>query len=429
MCIQFSVRAFRIKMHIGGYEVTICIRINNRTESVRCVFMTANSMTCQKCGSPVTPGMKFCESCGAKIEVSPACPQCGAALVPNVKFCENCGAPVSPAAVPMKATPEKTAPVIAMVTAPLPPLPETPPVQKVKPPAEPLVKVEEKTAPVIAMVTAPLPPLPETPPVQKVKPPAEPPVTVEEKTAPVVAPVTAPLPPLPETPPAQKVKPPAEPPVTVEEKTAPVPEEKPAPAPAPVKVPPKTEKAKDVPKETGPKKPIPQQTMVIAGIIVLALLGALVYFVVLPMISGPAATSQNQQAPMVTMGPVSSSATQATQAGTSQAATVSFTPGPTQVPPSNRVVILDAERDPISSIVSVTFKGGEGQYGVSQIMVTLTRSDGSSETKSFKPDTIGSGVTFQGTPKTDRLEATSYFFSGEQYKIIDQIFEYKKRSG
>jgi hypothetical protein len=93
------------------------------------------------------------------------------------------------------------------------------------------------------------------------------------------------------------------------------------------------------------------------------------------------------------------------------------------------VIVLDAERDPITSIVSVTFRGGEGQYGVSQIMVTLTRSDGSSETKSFKPDTIGSGVTFQGTPKTDRLEATSYFYSGEQYKIIDQIFEYKKRTG
>jgi hypothetical protein len=77
----------------------------------------------------------------------------------------------------------------------------------------------------------------------------------------------------------------------------------------------------------------------------------------------------------------------------------------------------------------VTFRGGEGQYGVREIRVTLTRSDGTSETKTFKPDTVGSGVTFQGTPKTDRIEATTYFFTGEQYKILDQIFEYKKRTG
>jgi len=280
------------------------------------------------------------------------------------------------------------------------------------------VKAEEKPEPV-----------PEVKPV----PPAAP-VKAEEKPEPV--PEVKPVPPAalvkaeekPEPVPEVKPVPPAAP-VKAEEKPEPVPEVKPVPPALPVKIPLTPEKVKDVPKATGPKKPMPQQTMIIAGIVVLALLGALVYFIALPMITGPAATSQNQQVPVVTMAPVSSSATQATQAGTSQASTVSLTPGPTQVPPSNRVVILDAERDPISSMVSVTFKGGEGQYGVSTIVVTLTRSDGSTETKSFKPVTIGSGVTFQGTPKTDRLEATSYFYSGEQYKIIDQIFEYKKRTG
>ena len=338
--------------------------------------MTANPPTCRKCGSPVTPGMKFCESCGAKIEALPACPQCGAALVSNVKFCETCGAPVGLAAVPVKATPAETAPAVAPVAAPLPPVPETPPVQEVKPPAAVPVKVEEKTIPV-----------------------------PEEKPAPPKLPVKA------------------------EEKIVPVPEEKPAPAPAQVKVPPKTEKARDVPKEAGVKKPIPQQTMVIAGIIVLALLGAAVYFVVLPMINGPAMTSQNQQVPTVTTSPVSSSVTPATPAETSQDATVSFTPGPTQVPPSNRVIILDTERDPISSMISVTFRGGEGQYGVSEILVKLTRSDGTVVTKTFKPDVVGSGVTLEGTTKTDRIEVTTYFYTGEKYKIIDQIFEYKKRGG
>jgi hypothetical protein len=169
--------------------------------------------------------------------------------------------------------------------------------------------------------------------------------------------------------------------------------------------------------------------MIIAGVIILAVLGAAVYFVGLPMLSGSGTPIQNPPVSPVTTNSGSSSETPVTAAVTSQAGTVSFTPGPTQIPPSNRVVNLEAERDPISSLVTVTFRGGEGQYGVREIQVTLTRSDGSSETKSFKPTTVGSGVTIQGTPKTDRVEATSYFYNGEQYKIIDQIFEYKKRGG
>jgi len=330
--------------------------------------MMANSQTCSKCGSPVTPGMKFCESCGAKIPALPACPQCGATLMANAKFCESCGARVSPAAAPVVPATSEAVPVAA---------PVAPPVQKV----------------------------PDTPPVQAVRPPAERPVIGEEKTVP--APVEKPEPP--------------EPPVKGEEKIT--------PAPVQVKAPPKPKKIEEGPRETGPKKPVPQTMMIIAGIIILAILGAVVYFGVLPMMTGPAVTSQNPLVPAITTAPVGASGTPATTADNSQAGTGSLIPGPTQIPPSNRVVILDAERDPISSLVSVTFRGGEGQYGVREIRVTLTRSDGTSETKTFKPDTVGSGVTFQGTPKTDRIEATTYFFTGEQYKILDQIFEYKKRTG
>jgi hypothetical protein len=181
------------------------------------------------------------------------------------------------------------------------------------------------------------------------------------------------------------------------------------------------------------KPPLSRQTMIIAGVLILAVLGAAFFFIGLPMLSGSGTPPQNPAAPPVTANSGSSigssSGSPLTTPLTSQAMTVSLTPGPTQIPPSNRAVVLDAERDPITSIVSVTFKGGAGQFGVREIRVTLTRSDGSSETKSFKPDTIDSGVTIQGTPKTDRVEATAYFFNGEQYKIIDQIFEYKKRSG
>jgi uncharacterized OB-fold protein len=349
---------------------------------MRCVFMNANTQTCPNCGSPVMPGMKFCESCGAKIEALPACPQCGAALAPDVKFCETCGAP-------LKTTKEEG--VRAAVSGS--PGVETAPIQESPPPAEPPAK---ETPAEVAAVAATVVPASESAPVEEVNPAAEPPVMTEEKPVPA-------------------------------------PEEKPATAPVRVKESLKTEKIEERPKEPGMKKPLSRQTMIIAGVLIIAVMGAAFFFIGLPMLSGSGTSLQNPPAPPVTTNSGSSvggsSGIPLTTPVTSQAMTVSFTPGPTQIPPSNRAIILDAERDPITSIVSVTFEGGAGQFGVREIQVTLTRSDGSSETKSFKPDTIESGVTIQGTPGTDRVEAIAYFFNGEQYKIIDQIFEYKKRIG
>jgi outer membrane biosynthesis protein TonB len=356
---------------------------------MRCVFMTANPQTCPKCGSPVTPGMKFCESCGEKIEALPVCPQCGAALAPNVKFCETCGAPVSLAAAPVKTAKEVAVPVAATVS----PVHETTPIQEALPPAEPPVKATPaEAAPVAAAVAATVSPAPESAPVKEVKPPAEPLVKAEKK------------------------------PVTV-------PEEKPAPAPVNVKEPPKTEKVKEVPKETVPKQPGSSKTMIIAGVIILAVLGAAVYFVGLPLLSGSGTPTQNPPVSPVTTNPGSSSETVVTAAVTSQTGTVSFTPGPTQVPPSNLGLIIDVERDAITHIITVTFQGGAGQYGVRELVVTLTKSDGTVERKSFKPENRGSFITLMGTEKTDRVEITANYYNGESFKVVDQIFEYKKRTG
>jgi hypothetical protein len=50
--------------------------------------------TCPSCGSPVEPGHKFCEICGAKVPDLPVCKKCGAQFIAPVKFCELCGTPV-----------------------------------------------------------------------------------------------------------------------------------------------------------------------------------------------------------------------------------------------------------------------------------------------------------------------------------------------
>jgi hypothetical protein len=330
------------------------------------------------------PGMKFCESCGAKIEALPVCPQCGAVIAPNVKFCETCGAPV-------KGAKETAVPVAAPVT-----VPEPAPVKEAPPPAQPPVK--EKTpevAPVAAAAPAAVTPAPKTVPVKETKPPAEPPEKAEEKPAPAP--------------------------------------EKPAPAPVPVKEPAKTEKVKGVIKETGPKQPGSSKTIIIAGIIILAFLAAAVYFVGLPMLSGSGTPVQNPPVSPVTTNsgsyPVSPSQIPVTTAVTGQSGTFSLTPGPTQVPPANLGLIIDVERDAITHMITVTFQGGAGQYGVRELVVTLTRSDGTVETKSFKPENRGSFITLKGTEKTDRVEITANYYNGESYKVADQIFEYKKRTG
>jgi class 3 adenylate cyclase/tetratricopeptide (TPR) repeat protein len=54
-------------------------------------------MVCPSCGAPSRPGVKFCEECGARLEI--ICPSCGAHVPPDKKFCGECGARLAPLAV------------------------------------------------------------------------------------------------------------------------------------------------------------------------------------------------------------------------------------------------------------------------------------------------------------------------------------------
>lgn len=107
---------------------------------------------------------------------------------------------------------------------------------------------------------------------------------------------------------------------------------------------------------------------------------------------------------------------------------ISFVPGPVELPPEEMRIYLRVERDPRSYVVSVLYEGGKGQYGVRDILVRLTRSDGKVLTATFRPDQIGSGVELQGTEKTDRVEVTTRYNNGNEYKNVDQVFEYKVRT-
>lgn len=76
-------------------------------------------MNCSECSNPLTPNAKFCKSCGAKQNSSPAptaatekvCGQCHALCKPQARFCPRCGAvfDASSTAAPTPAEPSNPA--------------------------------------------------------------------------------------------------------------------------------------------------------------------------------------------------------------------------------------------------------------------------------------------------------------------------------
>jgi hypothetical protein len=302
--------------------------------------------TCPRCHQPLKPGVKFCEACGAKIELAPVCTSCGAPITPGVKFCETCGKPVA----------------------------LQPPVQ----------------------VPAPIP-------LEKMEYPAQP---VEPKLEHV--PVT----------------PPAEPPFMAT-KPSPVTEPRPETVPRHVT-------------QSSAGASLPQKNLIIAGVVGIVILAAIVFFVVLPLLSGAGSTPVASGAGEVKAGGtltatssgssgVPSSASSSTS-GTQNSQAASFNVQPTSIMPANYQVTFQAERDGITGLVTVTFAGGPGMNGIRDTSITLTKSDGTVETKSWKPKRNGDSTTVQGTLKTDHLEAIANFYNGEHYRVMDQIFEYKKKN-
>lgn len=304
------------------------------------------SSTCPHCHQPLTPGVKFCETCGARVEQAPVCTNCGAPLTPGVKFCETCGEPVTPAG---------QAPPVPVAAA-VPAEPE-PPERPAEPEEVPVDEPEPEPSPVDDA------PLPESEPVK----------------TPIVSGKTGA----------------------------------------------KNKKEKIPAREQTPQKPaaatgagIPQKNLLIAGVVGLIVIAALAIFVIVPMLSGPGADrTENEQAV----------ATTTASSQSSQTPKVSFEPLPTQQIPTNLVVVYQVERDPRNGIVTVSFRGGPGFNGIAQTLIRVTKSDGQTTEKLWKPANIGDSVKVQGTTLTDRVELITSFYNGESYRVYDEVFEYKQR--
>lgn len=115
---------------------------------------------------------------------------------------------------------------------------------------------------------------------------------------------------------------------------------------------------------------------------------------------------------------------------TETTAAPSVQPEPTDEMPTNYRVKASAQKDPIDHMITVTFDGGMGQENVKEIKVTVTRSDGTTETQTMaKPSgkslSTGESVEFAGTAQQDRIEvwATMDRPLGADGKTVFKIYD------
>jgi predicted amidophosphoribosyltransferase len=65
-------------------------------------------MKCPRCQAENDAGARFCEDCGARLEV--ACPSCGTPVTPGKKFCRSCGAALTTEPAGRFASPSASSP-------------------------------------------------------------------------------------------------------------------------------------------------------------------------------------------------------------------------------------------------------------------------------------------------------------------------------
>jgi hypothetical protein len=181
----------------------------------------------------------------------------------------------------------------------------------------------------------------------------------------------------------------------------------------------------EIPRRPPEKPKVSRKALVVAGLVILGILLTLAVLtgyvhVALPSLP-PGFDLPVGQAP----SPATPEPSELTTPSSKPTVTMpTFVPGP----PESLLIWLQEERDPVTNMFTVIFNGGKGQRGVREIQVRLTRSDGQVITRTFKPVMVGEGVSIQGTKFTDHLEVVVSYNNGENYTVIDRVFDYKMRN-
>ena len=99
---------------------------------------------------------------------------------------------------------------------------------------------------------------------------------------------------------------------------------------------------------------------------------------------------------------------------------------PTDSMPDNLAVNVIVQEKVYDGSIPVVFDGGKGQYLVTDIEVTLYRSDGTSRTVNLGHNK-GDTVNLDGTKQTDRVVVYVSEVNGQQYKVDDVQSVYRTR--
>lgn len=384
-----------------------------------------NVSTCPACKSPVDPGDRFCEICGEKIPPPPAqapvCRSCGTPLLPNARFCENCGDPVKTTSVP--------------APAPVPVAPGIPPA--VGEPALPRnLPVIDEPVPEIPQDSEADPGLfedsgPEIAPAELViggTEPEEEPEPEEESEA-VEEPETEP-----EHGPVDELLLGLEP----EESYAPEPEKPPARAAATMPEKPAAVKAA-TPKKGGFSK----KTFLAIGLVAAIIVIAVAVVGLLPVLTGhgspatsapalpatPAATATTVVTTEPTQLPTPVETETAAPALAVPAATPAASDTTEQVDnlPPQYTLHFEVFKDVVTGDATVTVTGPSRNV-VKDIEVTVFHPDGTTDSDHLIPSQGMTEVTVTGTRSSERVVVTVLFYSGEQYKLIDRIVSFSRRT-
>jgi hypothetical protein len=124
-------------------------------------------------------------------------------------------------------------------------------------------------------------------------------------------------------------------------------------------------------------------------------------------------------------GSTNATTTAPTAASTTAPASAAVTKAPVavvQTLPAGMGLGISANRQPINRDITVTFNGGAGQGSARSMEATITRSDGTTETKPLEARQ-GAEVTFKGTKGTDTVSVSVTLTNGNTYRFFEQSLE------
>lgn len=166
----------------------------------------------------------------------------------------------------------------------------------------------------------------------------------------------------------------------------------------------------------------------IAGVMIVLIVIAAVFFIGLPALQGGTVSAGAAPSPVEpplpdqTTLPATMPTTRVTPVPTP--AIDPLLPVPTETMPKNQEVYFRVEKDQVTATISVLFQNGPGVNVFKSADVTVTHPDGSVETETLVPSE-SMEIFLDGSKGNDRIEVIANLYTGRSYRIKDEILPFK----